>query len=193
MLKLSMATSALVLFAATGSVSAFAQENAGDKVTQRYVYGSDECEGSTDPNEIVVCVRMDEEERFRIPENLRSDPNSPKNQAWTERVRSLEVLGRSGIDSCSPAGAGGFTGCTQELIRQAYAERASNGDAQAGRLIQEAREQRLSQIDQDAAAVEAREREIEAQLEKRRAEREAAETAAEGETLEGENLAQPPF
>lgn len=151
-----------------------AQEQAGDKVIQRYVYGDDACEASVDPTEIVVCVRMGEEERYRIPEPLRTDPNAPENQAWTERVRSVERVGAFGTESCSPAGAGGFTGCTQEMIRQAYAERAANGDVQAGRLIEEARAERLSRIDEEAAAVEQRELEIERQLDQRAAEREAA-------------------
>ncbi|MEZ5707928.1 MAG: hypothetical protein R3E02_00910 [Blastomonas sp.] len=170
---------------------AAAQENSGDKVTQKIVYGDDPCEPSVDPSEIVVCMRMDEDERYRIPESLRSDPNSVKNEAWTERVRAIERVGASGIDSCSPSGAGGFTGCTQEMIRSAYAEKATGPAAQAGKLIQEAREERLANIDADAEAVEAREREIEAELEASRAKREAEEEAGQ-QRQPGTDLAVPP-
>lgn len=190
-LKIASASAfALVLF--MGANPAQAQENAGDKVRVLDLYGEDEaCPQSTE-QEIVVCRRFDEEERYRIPETLRDDPNSIKNEAWTERVRSLEVVGRSGTDSCSPVGAGGFTGCTQQLVRQAYAERESNSDAQAGVLIQAAREERLSRIDEEAAAVEEREQQVAAQMEARRLEREAAEAAETGETP-SEDLTQPPF
>lgn len=193
-------TMALAVLAGSGALAmtrpAFAQENAGDKVVQKYVYGDDACEPSADPNEIVVCMRMDEEDRFRIPKSLRGDPNAPASQAWTERVRSLERVGAFGTDSCSPVGAGGFTGCTQQLVRDAYAERAKGSDVQAGKLIEEARQERLSKIDEEAAAVEAREQEIEAQLEARAAKRQAEEAAANGRSepvSDGDpSLAMPP-
>jgi len=180
----------LLALAALGTPAA-AQESAGEKVVQQFVYGEDECEASDNPEEIVVCVRMDESERFRIPENLRANPNSIANTAWTERVRSLERVGATGINSCSPSGVGGFTGCTTQLIEDAYAERANNGDVQAGRLIAEKRQERLSRIDEDAAAVEAREREVEAELESRKAEREAALAKMRAQA-EGRDLPEEP-
>ncbi|WP_373487552.1 hypothetical protein, partial [Blastomonas sp.] len=172
---------ALALMSTAAFVPAMAQDAAGDKVIQRMVYGSDECAPSKNPDEIVVCVRMDEAERYRIPEKLRGDPNAIANTAWTERVRSMERVGNFGTDSCSPVGAGGFTGCTQELVRNAYAEKATGEEAVAGRLIQEERERRLSNIDQDAAAVEARQLEVEAQLDSRKAERAAAAAAMQAQ------------
>ncbi len=168
---------ALLLIGTAFAVPASAQNSAGDKVVQKIVYGNEECEPSTNPNEIVVCMRMDEQERYRIPENLRSDPNSIANTAWTERVRSMETVGNFGTDSCSPVGAGGFTGCTQSLVQAARLEKKSSEEAVAGRLIEEERQRRLSNIDRDAAAVEARQVEVEAQLDSRKAEREAAAAA----------------
>lgn len=168
---------ALLLLGTAFAAPAAAQENAGDKVVQKIVYGDDACEPSSDPNEIVVCMRMDEQERYRIPEKLRSDPNSIANTSWTERVRSMETVGNFGTDSCSPVGAGGFTGCTQSLVQAARAEKKQGEEAIAGRLIEEERQRRLSNIDRDAAAVEARQKEIEAQLDSRKAEREAAAAA----------------
>ncbi len=49
---------------------AAAQDQAGDKVNTVIVYGEDECPQSTG-GDIVVCARMDESERYRIPEALR--------------------------------------------------------------------------------------------------------------------------
>ena len=82
-----------------------------------------------------------------------------KNQAWSERVRSYEYVGKSGTSSCSPTGAGGFTGCTQALLSQAYAEKGIDDTVNWGQLIEEERQNRLSRIDaREAAAEEARDR-----------------------------------
>ena len=163
-------------FALAAGTPAAAQENAGDKVQVLAVYGDDGCPPST-ADEIVVCKRYDESERYRIPPDLRSS-GSPENQSWTDRVRTLETIGEGGTGSCTPTGPGGVTGCTQELIQQAYAERAEGSDIQAGRLVEEARAERLARIDAEAAETE---RLVEEELAKRdaRERRQAAAAAAE--------------
>ena len=151
-----------------------AQDQPGDRVNQLVIYGDDPCPQSTD-DEIVVCARKDENERYRIPETLRGgELGDAKNQAWSERVRSYEYVGKSGTNSCSPTGAGGFTGCTQQLLRQAYAEKGIDDTVNWGQLIEEERQKRLSRIDAEADAVEARVQEIEANSEEQE---EAAEAA----------------
>ncbi|WOE74863.1 hypothetical protein [Alterisphingorhabdus coralli] len=149
-----------------------------ERIVQKPVYGDDECEPSVDADEIVVCVRFDESERYRIPPNLRGDPNDPKNQAWALRVQSLETVGATGTNSCSPVGVGGFTGCTTQLINNYYSAQRNNADVQAGRLIEQARQERLSRIDEEAALVEAAELERQSELEAYRKQREAEEAAA---------------
>ncbi len=129
-----------------------AQDEAGDRVQVLAVYGQDNCPQST-ADEIVVCKRYDESERYRIPQDLRSS-DSPQNESQTARVKRLETLGQGGIGSCTPVGPGGVTGCTQQLIQQAYAERAQGSNMQAGRLVEEARAERLSAIDAEAAETE---------------------------------------
>lgn len=136
-------------------------------------FGDDACPESTE-DEIVVCSIYNEGDRYRIPQILRNDPNDPANQSWTERAVSVRTLGASGINSCSPSGAGGFAGCTQSLIDAAYAERQNAPNVEAGRLIAEERQNRLELIDAEAEDVERRILE----LEKARAEKEAAEIAA---------------
>lgn len=143
------------------------------KVNLIPVYGDDPCPEST-ADEIVVCPVFDEGDRYRIPVNLRNDPNDPANQSWTERAVSIRTLGASGTNSCSPSGAGGFTGCTQSLIDAAYAERRNAPNVEAGRLISEERRKRLELIDAEAEDVERRI----VELEKARADKEAAEIAA---------------
>lgn len=164
LLTTALAATSLVFIA----TPAAAQDAPGDRVNQLIVYGDDVCPESSE-GEIVVCARKDESERYRIPENLRGNPNSAANQAWAERVKSYEYVGKSGTNSCSPDGAGGFTGCTQKLIQQAFAERGADPSVNWGLLIEEERQKRLSRIDAEAEAVEERIREIEREREEREA------------------------
>lgn len=92
------------------------------RVSEIIVYGTDPCPRSTD-DEIVVCARKPESERFRIPEALRQGGALQSRQAWAARAKQFEVVGRTGINSCSPVGPGGWTGCTEQLIGQAFTDR----------------------------------------------------------------------
>jgi hypothetical protein len=134
------------------------------RVNQLIIYGDDACPQSTDPNEVIVCAVLPEDDRFRIPPNLREDPNDPARQSWANRAIELQYVGRSGTDSCSTAGAGGFTGCFVQLANQARAERRDNDQINWARMIEEARQERLSRIDAAAEEeeAEARRREAEA-------------------------------
>ena len=154
------------LFAAAVALAAltapaFAQESdaavaagADPKINQLIVYGDDPCPASTE-EQINVCARVNDKERFRIPTNLRDNPNDPVNQAWGARAVELQYVGRSGIGSCSTTGPGGMIGCYNDLVRQARAERAGRDEVNWNRLIEEARQERLGRIDAEAAAVEA--------------------------------------
>lgn len=142
------------------AVPAFAQDApaaAGPddvRINQLVVYGDDPCPQSTD-EEITVCARKPDGERFRIPEVLRSDPNDPVNESWANRAIEMQYVGRGGIGSCSTVGPGGASGCYNELIRQARAERAGRDSVNWNRLIEEARQERLDKIDEQAEAEEA--------------------------------------
>jgi hypothetical protein len=152
--------------------SASAQSKAGDKVNMVIAYSEDECPEQTSENEIVVCQILVEAERFRIPSNLRAS-DSPQNTSRVREVEKLKYIGDFGAFSCSPAGAGGFTGCNQKFIESAYQEKDEAESVRFGQLIEEARQERLSTIDADAAAeqerVEAIEREYLERLERERA------------------------
>ena len=152
-----------------------------EKIRQVIVYGNDPCPKS-DGDEILVCARQDEKDRYRIPEQLRGElPGSTTNEAWTSRVRSIEYVGRSGTDSCSPVGAGGFTGCFNKIATAAKAERKQMGDASWADLVAAERAKRLSVIDEDSEEIEAR---VKAE-EKAKAEAEAAPGQPEDEVNEG--------
>ena len=142
-----------------------------DSYNMVIVYGEDACPQST-PEQIVVCARKAESERYRIPKSLRYS-DDPANEAWAERVEKLEMAGAFGTMSCTPAGGGGFTGCTQKMIEDAYKAKAEGTDVRFGQLVEEARAERLSTIDADAAAeqerVEMIEREYMQRLERERA------------------------
>jgi hypothetical protein len=153
-----------------------AQDQAGDKVNTVIVYGDDACPQST-PDQITVCARMDENERFRIPSALRQS-GDPANEAWASRVQAFETVGAFGPLSCTPYGAGGELGCTAKMIEQAYAEKRQGSDVRFGQLIATAREERLATIDAEAAETQGRVEEVERQyLERIRREQEAAEAA----------------
>lgn len=140
-----------LLFSAAPAFAQTAQPTPADvadlRVSQVIIFGDDVCPAPANPDEeVVVCAIFSEEERFRIPENLRGDPNAPENQSWTNRAIELSYVGRSGIGSCSPVGGGGFTGCNQQLINQAVAERRGRPEVNWARLIEQARQERLSGI-----------------------------------------------
>jgi hypothetical protein len=116
-------------------------------VNQVLVYGDDPCPASTD-EVINVCARLPEQERFRIPPNLRSNPNDPANQAWAGRAMELSYVGASGIGSCSTAGPGGVSGCFNQIVQQARAERRTADDVNWNSLIEQARQDRLRRIDE---------------------------------------------
>ncbi len=108
--------------AALPSAPALAQNDKNAKISEIIVYGTDACPRSTD-DEVVVCARKPESERYRIPEALRVGGSLQSRTAWAERARQFETYGRTGINSCSPVGPGGYTGCSQQLIDQAFRER----------------------------------------------------------------------
>ena len=94
------------------------------------VFGTDPCPKSTDPDEIVVCTRRSDNERDRIPKELRSD--SKPAGAFDGPNRSA-LLGDpsggagGGIGSCSAVGPGGGTGCNQAMQDQ-YRSARKNGE-----------------------------------------------------------------
>lgn len=155
-MKLPVAAAAL--FAAwAGPAAAQAQPAAPPaepKISTMIVYGDDVCPPSTGDT-IVICARKPEGERYRIPEALRGDPSDPKNQAWAERATALEYAGRTGIGSCSPVGPGGASGCFNQIVREARADRRTADDVNWNALIEQARRERLGKIDEQAEAEEA--------------------------------------
>ena len=125
LLALGTATVAATLAVAPAPLAA---QNAN--VSEVIVYGTDPCPRSTD-DEVVVCARKPETERFRIPERLRQGGSLQSRQAWAVRAKSFETVGRTGINSCSAVGPAGHTGCLDQLIDEAFAERREQAEGES--------------------------------------------------------------
>ena len=111
-------TAALMAGAAALPAPAEAQDSS---VSEIIVYGNDPCPRSTD-DQVVVCARRPEAERYRLPEKFRPSGTRQQKEAWANRARAIETVGATGINSCSPVGPGGFTGCLTQVIKQARQE-----------------------------------------------------------------------
>ena len=122
------------------------------RINQLIVYGNDPCPASSE-EEIIVCARRPENDRYRIPAPLRED-TSPAANSWANRATELQYVGRTGVGSCSPAGSGGASGCLVQFINQARAERQQMDAVDWNGLIEQARQERLSRIDAESEEIE---------------------------------------
>lgn len=92
-------------------------------VRRMVVYGTDPCPPSAG-DEVVICARRPDHDRYRVPERFREpDELTGEHESWAYRAEQLEMVGAGGIMSCSPVGPGGASGCMQQLINQSRAER----------------------------------------------------------------------
>lgn len=163
------------------SLSAPASAQAqGERVNELIIYGKDPCPASHG-SDITVCARKPEEERYRIPEQLRG-LDAPGSEPWTNKVLAYETVGNFGINSCTPVGPGGSLGCTQKLIDAAFTQKRNSVDIQFSRLIEAEREKRLSRIDaaaaEDQARVDAADKANEEQAHRHQAEQDKADDEA---------------
>ncbi|MFL6742166.1 MAG: hypothetical protein ACJ8E3_02870 [Sphingomicrobium sp.] len=124
MSKLTIILTATAAFAGGSALlpTAAAMAQPADSISEVIVYGNDPCPRSSN-NEVVVCARKPEAERYRIPEKLRSGGPRQTREAWANKARALETVGSTGTFSCSPVGPGGYTGCLTQVINQAKRER----------------------------------------------------------------------
>lgn len=112
---------ALCLLPVMGSLPARAEPP--ERITNLLVYGDDPCpKGEGD--EIVVCARRPESERYRIPKKLREKPEPAGGPGWGSQVATMEEVQRQNLpNSCSVIGSNGATGCTAKMLQQWFAER----------------------------------------------------------------------
>ena len=98
-----------------------------DSVAEIIVYGTDPCPRSTD-DQVVVCARRPESERYRIPEKYRPGGTRQQTDAWANKAKVIETAGATGINSCSPVGPGGYTGCLTRVIKEAREQRKQQAE-----------------------------------------------------------------
>jgi hypothetical protein len=112
---------ALLLLAASASPASADPQRTANLV----VYGDDPCPTSS-ADEIVVCARRPENERYRIPKALRDKARGegPASRSWASHWQGVEDATRyTRPDSCSPVGSWGQTGCLQAMLRRWWEER----------------------------------------------------------------------
>ena len=90
-----------------------------ERVSTLVVYGSDPCPRSRS-DEIVVCARQPESERFRIPKQFRGRRYSAaRDGSWSGTAQVLEMVSRQGLpNSCSPVGSYGQSGCFAKFLEE---------------------------------------------------------------------------
>lgn len=94
-----------------------------ERIINLLVYGDDPCPQSKG-DEIVVCARKPEAERYRIPKKLREKPAVSGGPGWGSQVATMEQTQRQTLpNSCNAIGSNGFTGCTAQMLQQWFAER----------------------------------------------------------------------
>jgi hypothetical protein len=121
-----------LLLAAAASAAPPSSASAADlppKTISLVVYGDDPCPKSTS-GEIVVCARKPDNERYRIPKELRAKQKEEHGgKSWSSQVASAtDALRATRPNSCSPVGSGGETGCMQQMFRSWSADRRAMRD-----------------------------------------------------------------
>ena len=121
---------ALILLISTSLAASPAVADPPERTTSLVVYGDDPCpKGEGD--EIVVCARKPENERYRIPKQLRNPRRTdPPSTAWGTRWADVEDQTRfTRPNSCSPVGSYGQTGCMAAMLHQWHVERQAGSGA----------------------------------------------------------------
>jgi hypothetical protein len=120
MLRMALAAALPVAALLVGGALPVAAQEGTYRSRTVLVYGDDPCPTSENPDEIIVCARRPEDERYRIPKVLR-DVERAETIAPEDNVaarRAALASGRTaatGTGSCSAVGPGGASGCTQGI------------------------------------------------------------------------------
>lgn len=118
MIAMLLAASPLGLAAAAAQASPDAP--GVERIRRVVIYGNEVCPPSG-PDEIVVCARKPETERYRVPQELRNQELTE--QSWSRDALQLEYVAEYGIESCSTVGPGSFTGCFERIMQRWRAAR----------------------------------------------------------------------
>ena len=128
-LKTLMTAAATSLAGIAAALPTPALAQATPNVAEIIVYGTDPCPRSTD-DQVVVCARRPEAERYRIPPTMRQSGTPQEMESWARKSQSLSTVGATGINSCSPVGPAGYTGCLMRVIQEAKGQAKQTADQQ---------------------------------------------------------------
>jgi len=111
--------SALLGFALVATPAVHAAEPQRERIATLVVFGNDPCPRSSE-DEIVVCARQPEGERYRIPKRFRGKQYvAGRDGSWAGTAKMLEFVSRQGLPgSCSPNGSFGQTGCFRKFLEE---------------------------------------------------------------------------
>lgn len=121
--RLTIALGALIGSGLVAALPASAQQQTPQRTREIIVFGTDPCPRSTD-DEVVVCARRPEKDRYRLPEALRPSGPPQLSQSWSVRSKELSRVGQIGPGVCSGVGPGGDFGCALRDIQKGVAERS---------------------------------------------------------------------
>jgi hypothetical protein len=116
-MKILLFAAALALTAAQAAPAA--PPPAKERIATLVVFGNDPCPRSSE-DEIVVCARQPESERYRIPKQFRGKKyNEARDGSWAGTAKVLEYVSRQGLPgSCNPTGSYGQTGCFRKFLEE---------------------------------------------------------------------------
>jgi hypothetical protein len=116
---LALATIAALVCAPAADAASSAPTTTKERIATLVVFGDDPCPRSTE-DEIVVCARQPEGERYRIPKRFRGKQyNAARDGSWAGTAKVLEYVSRQGLPgSCSPNGTAGQTGCFRKFLEE---------------------------------------------------------------------------
>ena len=118
---LRIATVGALLVTSEAAIFPVAAQAQSGTIAEIIVYGNDPCPRATD-DDIVVCTRRPEAERYRLAPNLRPSGTRQERSSWANRAQDLKDVGATGIGSCSAVGPGGSSGCLIQDINRAMRE-----------------------------------------------------------------------
>ena len=97
------------------------------------LFGNERCPTDTVGNEIVVCVRRNASEQYRVPKELREFVVTPENESWAVKAQAglASGVGIDSANSCSPVGSAGAGGCLMAAARAAKRENDAKKAADA--------------------------------------------------------------
>ena len=91
-----------------------------ERTSTAIVYGDEACP-KAEEDEIVICARRPERDRYRIPKELRNKGDPPSETSWGARNELLEEAARANLPgSCSVVGSYGQSGCQRQFVDQWY-------------------------------------------------------------------------